>query len=489
MPVAIAGPTATSTRPAAGSPSCASGTPPTAEAVNEIVVLDTSGELEPSVVVTGPTSSPTPASRPTAPASAGCSGTTPTCRGTAPSCASPPVEVAADGPRLGAAEVVAGRPHWAGDVAPAAPTASRCPSRAGTPTGRCGSCPTAPAGGTSTAGRRPATVEPRRRRWRPRSACRSGCSASRGTPSLPTTASSSPTGATASTTSLGASAATASVTDLDLPYTSIASVQAAGDQVVFVGASATAESAVVSVRSATSRPSVDVLRPPRDLGLDPAWFSVPEAISFPTSGGPHRPRAVLPADQPGGRPRRRASARRCSSLIHGGPTSAARPIAPARHPVLDQPRLRRRRRQLRRLDRLRPRVPATSSTAAGASSTSTTASAAAAVAGRRRAGSTPTGCASAAARPAATRRSPRWPSATRSPPAPATTASPTSRRWRPTPTSSRAATSTAWSGRTRSARDVYVERSPIHHVDGLRPPADRAPGPARTRSCRRTSPR
>ena len=115
--------------------------------------------------------------------------------------------------------------------------------------------------------------------------------------------------------------------DLDVPYSSIAAVQADGDRVVFVGASATTEPAVVGVRidaaGAASRP--DVLRPPRDLGIGPGWFSVPEAIDFPTSGGrtahalyypPTNPEATAP---PEGAPP-------LLVLIHGGPTGAARPM-------------------------------------------------------------------------------------------------------------------------------------------------------------------
>jgi dipeptidyl aminopeptidase/acylaminoacyl peptidase len=113
------------------------------------------------------------------------------------------------------------------------------------------------------------------------------------------------------------------VADLDLPYTSIASVQATVDRVVFVGASAAAEPAVVGVSLASGE--VEVLRPPRDLGLDPAWFSVPEAISFPSSGGrtahalfypPNNPDVAPPAEE---RPP-------LLVMIHGGPTSAARPM-------------------------------------------------------------------------------------------------------------------------------------------------------------------
>jgi dipeptidyl aminopeptidase/acylaminoacyl peptidase len=115
--------------------------------------------------------------------------------------------------------------------------------------------------------------------------------------------------------------------DLDVPYSSIAAVQGDGDRVVFVGASATTEPAVVGVRidaaGAASRP--DILRPPRDLGIGTDWFSVPESIDFPTSGGrtahalfypPTNPEAIAP---PEGAPP-------LLVLIHGGPTGAARPM-------------------------------------------------------------------------------------------------------------------------------------------------------------------
>ncbi|HEX6423106.1 MAG TPA: prolyl oligopeptidase family serine peptidase [Acidimicrobiales bacterium] len=115
--------------------------------------------------------------------------------------------------------------------------------------------------------------------------------------------------------------------DLDVPYSSIAAVQAAGDRAVFVGASATTEPAVVAVRidaaGAAGRP--DILRPPRDLGIGPGWFSVPEAIDFPSSGGrtahalfypPTNPEAIPPTE----------GAPPLLVLIHGGPTGAARPM-------------------------------------------------------------------------------------------------------------------------------------------------------------------
>jgi dipeptidyl aminopeptidase/acylaminoacyl peptidase len=123
--------------------------------------------------------------------------------------------------------------------------------------------------------------------------------------------------------------------DLDVPYTAIAAVEAVGDQVVLVAASPTAEPAVVRLRLPLASAAgsgggtvpdgdAEVLRPPRDLGLDPEWFSVPEPISFPTSGGrtahalhypPTNPEVEGPPDE---RPP-------LLVLIHGGPTTAARP--------------------------------------------------------------------------------------------------------------------------------------------------------------------
>jgi dipeptidyl aminopeptidase/acylaminoacyl peptidase len=130
-----------------------------------------------------------------------------------------------------------------------------------------------------------------------------------------------------------------SIHDLDLPYTSVGSVEAAGDQVLFVGASATAEAAVVRVTvtstetvpgvpGAAAVPAVageaEILRPPRDLGLDPSWFSVPEPISFPTSGGRTAHALFYPPTNPdaAGPP---GEAPPLLVLIHGGPTTAARP--------------------------------------------------------------------------------------------------------------------------------------------------------------------
>ncbi|HSL56313.1 MAG TPA: prolyl oligopeptidase family serine peptidase [Acidimicrobiales bacterium] len=113
------------------------------------------------------------------------------------------------------------------------------------------------------------------------------------------------------------------IDELATPYTSISSVRAAGDAVVAVVASATSEPAVVRIRPVDGDPDVEVLRSPRDLGLDPAWISHPHPVTFPTSGGRHAHALFYPPTNPdvggpeGAKPP-------LLVMIHGGPTAAAR---------------------------------------------------------------------------------------------------------------------------------------------------------------------
>jgi dipeptidyl aminopeptidase/acylaminoacyl peptidase len=117
-----------------------------------------------------------------------------------------------------------------------------------------------------------------------------------------------------------------SVAELDLPFTSIDSVQAAGSSVVFIGATPTTEAAVVRVpiADATVGGPVEMLAPPRDLGLDPALLAAPEAISFPTGDGQRAYGLFYPPTNPAfvGPPGERPP---LLVMIHGGPTSAAIP--------------------------------------------------------------------------------------------------------------------------------------------------------------------
>ena len=116
------------------------------------------------------------------------------------------------------------------------------------------------------------------------------------------------------------------VADLDLPYTFVDAVVAAGSNVVLIAASTTSEPAVVrvDVDGAVAGPP-DVLRPPRDLGLDPAYLSVPEPISFPTAGGATAHGLFYPPANPrfSGPP---GSSPPVLVLVHGGPTSVAIPM-------------------------------------------------------------------------------------------------------------------------------------------------------------------
>ncbi|HUF84205.1 MAG TPA: S9 family peptidase, partial [Acidimicrobiia bacterium] len=120
------------------------------------------------------------------------------------------------------------------------------------------------------------------------------------------------------------------VTDLDLPYTEIASVAVRQTSVVFVGAGFDREAAVVEVPiegdvNAPVAGEPDVLRPARDLGLDPVWFSVAQPVSFPS--GPSGERTAHALYYPPTNPDLEApegEAPPLLVLIHGGPTAMAR---------------------------------------------------------------------------------------------------------------------------------------------------------------------
>jgi dipeptidyl aminopeptidase/acylaminoacyl peptidase len=95
---------------------------------------------------------------------------------------------------------------------------------------------------------------------------------------------------------------------------------------VFLRASATAELHVAALRvEGLELGALEQVVPPRELGLDHTWCSAPEAIDFPTTGGVTAHALYYPPTNPS-----------CSGpagehppllvLIHGGPTSAARPM-------------------------------------------------------------------------------------------------------------------------------------------------------------------
>lgn len=122
------------------------------------------------------------------------------------------------------------------------------------------------------------------------------------------------------------------VVDLDLPFTGIMTVRGLRpDAVVVVAGSPTAEPGVYRVDLPAHQHGhgdVTALRPPRDLGLDLAALSMPEAVSFPSAGaGDGRTAHALfypPASATHQGPDGESPP--LLVVIHGGPTGQALPV-------------------------------------------------------------------------------------------------------------------------------------------------------------------
>jgi dipeptidyl aminopeptidase/acylaminoacyl peptidase len=118
------------------------------------------------------------------------------------------------------------------------------------------------------------------------------------------------------------------LTDLDLPFTAVGAVAAAGpDAVVVVAGSPTEEPGVHRIDVTASR--VQTLRAPRDLGLSADEISVPEAIRYPSVDGAGEPRTGRALFYPPVNRRFRGPSGERPPLlvvIHGGPTSKAQPV-------------------------------------------------------------------------------------------------------------------------------------------------------------------
>lgn len=118
---------------------------------------------------------------------------------------------------------------------------------------------------------------------------------------------------------------------LDVGCTEIATVAATATTVVFVGASYTSEPAVrAALVGRTAATTVELLRPPRDLGIEVESLSIGEQITFPTGppgdGGGRDAVAhatFYPATNPDFVPLD-GEVPPLLVMIHGGPTSAAR---------------------------------------------------------------------------------------------------------------------------------------------------------------------
>ncbi|MCZ2861039.1 S9 family peptidase [Blastococcus sp. VKM Ac-2987] len=115
--------------------------------------------------------------------------------------------------------------------------------------------------------------------------------------------------------------------ELDLPYGTFRFVTAHGTGVVCVAGGPASEPVVLHVDADSG--ATEVLRPARELGLDPAWFSRPEHVTFPTEDRgtgidvahalvypPTNPEVAAPA----------GSLPPLVVVVHGGPTAAAVPV-------------------------------------------------------------------------------------------------------------------------------------------------------------------
>ena len=112
---------------------------------------------------------------------------------------------------------------------------------------------------------------------------------------------------------------------LDVPWTSIDGlVGGEGSRVACIAASFATEPQVVAWDDLSASSDHEVVRPARDLGIDPAWYSMPEAIEYPTTEGRTAHALYYPPTNP---ERTGPDGERPPLLVlgHGGPTAAARP--------------------------------------------------------------------------------------------------------------------------------------------------------------------
>jgi dipeptidyl aminopeptidase/acylaminoacyl peptidase len=122
------------------------------------------------------------------------------------------------------------------------------------------------------------------------------------------------------------------VTEVDLPFSAISTLRACGpDAVVVVAGTPTTETGVYRIEFGTrtpSRPTIEILRPPRDLGLEPGYLSAPESVSFPSVDRAGESRTAYALFYPPASPYHRGPAGERAPLlvtVHGGPTGMAVP--------------------------------------------------------------------------------------------------------------------------------------------------------------------
>jgi len=127
---------------------------------------------------------------------------------------------------------------------------------------------------------------------------------------------------------LAVRATNGTIRDLDVGFTAVATVRAMGaDTVVTVAGTPTAEPGVhlVDLGGGVDQATVTTVRAPRELGLDPAMISVPGHVSF-VSAGDRTAHALLypPASATHRGPDGQAPP--LLVVIHGGPTGQAMPV-------------------------------------------------------------------------------------------------------------------------------------------------------------------
>ena len=113
--------------------------------------------------------------------------------------------------------------------------------------------------------------------------------------------------------------------EIETEFTSISSLRVSGDQAMFIGGSPTLANAVVQMDLASGQ--CKILRRSSDVQIDPGYISIPQAVEFPTEGGVtahgffYAPRN---ADYTGPAAGEQSGPARPPLMVisHGGPTSA-----------------------------------------------------------------------------------------------------------------------------------------------------------------------
>src|SRR4051794_16862196 len=117
------------------------------------------------------------------------------------------------------------------------------------------------------------------------------------------------------------------IRELDLPFSAYRYLTAQDTAVVCVAGSPSSEPVVLRVDVDGGEP--EILRAARDLGLDPAWFSRPEHLTFPTEERDTGIGEAYALVYPPTNPQVTAADDDLPPLmviVHGGPTSAAIPV-------------------------------------------------------------------------------------------------------------------------------------------------------------------